>query len=95
MEYSSDFDLDLEYGELHEEITRKILVGDLRIEVKTDRQAHMTGNVAIETRCRGKPSGISITTADFLCGQTGEGLWSHQKANINLVADFVSSLPSR
>jgi hypothetical protein len=38
---------------------------------------------------------VMVTTADPLCGQTGEGLWSHQKANINLVADFVSSLPSR
>jgi hypothetical protein len=34
-------------------------------EVKCDRLAHKTGNLAVEYRCRDKPSGISTTTADY------------------------------
>jgi hypothetical protein len=39
---------------------------DLRttIESKADRQTLTTGNIAIEFRCSGKPSGISTTEAD-------------------------------
>ena len=33
-------------------------------EVKRDRLVSRTGNVAIETACYGKPSGISVTKAD-------------------------------
>ena len=36
-----------------------------KIEVKSDRQAPLTGNMAIEYECRNKPSGINATTADF------------------------------
>lgn len=35
------------------------------IEVKSDKQASLTGNLAIEYECNKKPSGISTTTADF------------------------------
>jgi uncharacterized protein (DUF3820 family) len=35
------------------------------IEVKSDRQASQTGNLAIEYECNGKPSGINKTTADY------------------------------
>jgi hypothetical protein len=34
-------------------------------EVKKDRVTKRTGNIAIEFECRNKPSGISITTADY------------------------------
>jgi hypothetical protein len=34
-----------------------------------------------------------MVTADPLYGQTGDEPWSHEKANINLVADFIASLP--
>ena len=34
-------------------------------EVKSDRMACRTGNVAIETRCNGIPSGITSTEADY------------------------------
>lgn len=37
----------------------------VRWEVKSDRMACRTGNVAIETRCNGLPSGISSTEADY------------------------------
>jgi len=34
-------------------------------EVKSDRMACRTGNVAIETQCNGVPSGITSTEADY------------------------------
>lgn len=34
-------------------------------EVKVDRKAKNSGNIAIEYECNGKPSGISTTEADF------------------------------
>ena len=36
-----------------------------KIEVKSDRQAGKTGNMAIEYECNGKPSGITTTEADY------------------------------
>lgn len=36
----------------------------ITFEVKNDLMAHKTGNVAIEYECRGKPSGLTTTTAD-------------------------------
>jgi hypothetical protein len=36
---------------------------------------------------------VVVATADSLHGQTGEGPWKHEKAIINLVADFIASLP--
>jgi CubicO group peptidase (beta-lactamase class C family) len=38
---------------------------------------------------------VVVATADPLYGQHGEGLWQFEKANLNLVADFVASLPDR
>lgn len=35
-------------------------------EVKNDLMAAKTGNAAIEYECRGKPSGIAVTKADYL-----------------------------
>ena len=34
-------------------------------EIKTDAKAASTGNVAIEIACNGKPSGLTMSTADF------------------------------
>jgi hypothetical protein len=36
-----------------------------KIEVKSDRQASTTGNMAIEYECKNKPSGLSATKADY------------------------------
>lgn len=38
---------------------------DTKIEVKSDRQASFTGNIAIEYECNNKPSGLTSTTADY------------------------------
>jgi len=35
------------------------------VEVKCDRKAHSTGNLAIEFECSGKPSGVAATKADY------------------------------
>jgi hypothetical protein len=37
----------------------------ITIEVKSDRQASWTGNLAIEYECKDKPSGITSSTADY------------------------------
>jgi CubicO group peptidase (beta-lactamase class C family) len=37
---------------------------------------------------------VLVVTADPLYGQTGDGPWRHERANLNLVADFIASLPS-
>jgi hypothetical protein len=37
---------------------------------------------------------VIVVTADPLYGQTGKQPWNHEKANINLVANFVNALPS-
>jgi len=34
-------------------------------EIKTDIYPRDTGNIVVEFECRGKPSGISVTTADY------------------------------
>jgi hypothetical protein len=61
-EYSKGFDLDLKFGKLGEEFVRDMQVGNKKIEVKTERDIwKTTGNIAIELRYRGNPSGLSTT----------------------------------
>jgi len=59
-----NFDIDIEYGRQGENYLLDILETK-RIEVKTDRIAHITGNVAVEYRYKGRPSGIATTEADY------------------------------
>ena len=61
-EYAKGFDLDLKFGKLGEEFVRDMQVGNTKIEVKTERDIwKTTGNIAIELRYKGEPSGISTT----------------------------------
>ena len=62
---TNKFDIDLAYGLGVENKLLEALKGD-KIEVKAER-AHWqrTGNIAIETFSRGKPSGINVTEADY------------------------------
>jgi len=60
-----NFDIDLRYGHDGEKLVHSLLSGGYKVEVKTDRLAHSTGNLAIEYKCRGKWSGISTTQADW------------------------------
>ena len=63
--YCKGFDIDLEFGKMGEEFTQKVFEGNSKVEVKTERDIwEKTGNIAIEMRCKGKPSGISTTESD-------------------------------
>lgn len=64
MKFNSDFKFDLELGQKMEHGLADILANK-RIEAKSDYIAHRTGNIAIEYECRGKPSGIAVTEADY------------------------------
>jgi len=60
--YCKGFDLDLEFGKMGEEFVEEVFEGNSKIEVKTERDIwKSTGNIAIEIRCSGKPSGLSTT----------------------------------
>ena len=66
MDFNSDFKYDLKVGQVAEKYLSEIL-GNKKVEVKNDLQAHLTGNVFIEYFSRGKLSGISISEAEFYC----------------------------
>ena len=55
------YDIDLKFGEKNEDSLEKILRFG-KIEVKTERDIwKTTGNIAIEIRYKGEPSGLSTT----------------------------------
>ena len=63
-EVQQKFDHDLEFGKLGEDFVKNFQNENTKIEVKTERDIwKTTGNIAIEIRCRGKKSGISVTEA--------------------------------
>lgn len=72
----SGFDIDLREGEAREAALAKALskVGYL-IEHKSDHKARATGNVFIEYRQKGRPSGIQVTTADFWAIEFDTNAW--------------------
>lgn len=63
MDTRAQFDKDRIYGEEGENLLGRILHD--KIEVKRERKAAFTGNLAVEYRCRGKKSGIGVTTAKW------------------------------
>ncbi len=79
--YQPDFDVDYRRGMVGEDLVNTFLesVAGSTVEVKTDYRAWCTGNLYIETeqeiRDEWRPSGLSISKADFYCfaGPTGEG----------------------
>ena len=59
------FDIDLRIGEEYEDSLAKILSLE-KVEVKTEIDKWKeTGNIAVEIRCRGKLSGLSVTEASY------------------------------
>ena len=63
---NTKFDLDLKFGEEYEQGLEKLFKTKGKIEVKTERDKWIeTGNIAIEIRCRGKKSGLSVTESDW------------------------------
>jgi len=65
MKYSSSFYYDLEFAETSEDWVKELFSDGFKIEVKSDRMAHKTGNIYIEVYSRGKESGISTTIAHY------------------------------
>ena len=62
---TNKFDIDLQYGQVREKRLADMLSND-KIEVKTERDIwKTTGNIAIEYKCKGKPSGIAVTEAKW------------------------------
>ena len=66
--YCKEYDLhvkeDILFGKLGEKFTEQLFEGNTKIEIKTERDIwKTTNNIAIEMRCKGKPSGISTTEA--------------------------------
>jgi len=66
MEYNSDFRYDLKVGQVAEQALASIFENK-KVEVKRDLKAKVTGNLFIEFESRGKPSGITVSEADFWC----------------------------
>jgi hypothetical protein len=64
MYYNNDFSHDLLVGNIAEEYLGSVL-SEKKIEVKYDKIALETGRVFVEFECRGNPSGITTTEADF------------------------------
>lgn len=58
------FDLDLQAGEDWEDFFENIVASG-KVECKRDRKVRLTGNIYIEYRCFGKPSGLSVTEAEW------------------------------
>lgn len=71
--YQPDFDIDLRLGQQAELFVKDITdsFANGQVEVKRDAKAATTGNIYIETQCRGRdgvwrPSGLSTTKAGML-----------------------------
>ena len=59
------FDLDLQYGQVREDMVAEMLQG-CKIEVKSERDLwQKTGNIAVEYESYGKPSGIMATESEY------------------------------
>jgi hypothetical protein len=74
------------------------IVLNLGIEVKCDLRSGDTGNVAIETSCNGKPSGITASTSMFwvVVIPTGQfaGSWWVPAAQLRLTVSERKSIPA-
>ena len=64
MKHNYNFEYDLEFGQEGEGIIADMFENK-KIEVKRDNWVGRTGNIAIEYKSRGKPSGIATTQADY------------------------------
>jgi len=68
------FDLDLMDGQAREDALARLLM-KTRVEVKSDERCRETGHVFVEFSSRGKPSGISTTTADWWAIEFNKDCW--------------------
>jgi hypothetical protein len=66
MSHRAKFDVDLQFGQEGERWLTWLGTDQAKVEVKTERDTWAkTGNAVFEYECRGKPSGIAITEADY------------------------------
>ncbi len=91
------FDLDLEYGQVREDVVSEMLQ-DKKIEVKSERGMWMdTGNICIEYQSYGKPSGIAATEADYwfhnLC--IGEDIFATLVFKVDNLKKIIDNLDSK
>ena len=76
---NNKFDIDLDFGKITEKKLADAFEGKGKLEVKTERwegkptQWKKTENIAIEIRCRGKLSGLSITEAKLWIHMLDDG----------------------
>jgi len=91
------FDLDLEYGQVREDVVSEMLQNK-KIEVKSERGMWMdTGNICIEYQSYGKPSGIAATEADYwfhnLC--IGEDIFATLVFKVDNLKKIIDNLDSK
>lgn len=65
--YAPDYDIRVDFarGEIAENKLATLLGEGATIEVKTDFRCQDTGNIYFEYKCKGKPSGLATTKADW------------------------------
>ena len=90
------FDIDLQYGEVREDKIADMLTNK-KIEVKSERDLwQKTGNICIEYKSWGKPSGIDATESDYwfhnLC--IGDDEYCTLVFNTNTLKKIVKRLDS-
>ncbi len=70
------FDIDLRFGQAREGAFGRILAlhGDA-IEIKSDQKCRRTRNLFVEIRQKGRPSGLSVTTADYYTFEYDDDCW--------------------
>lgn len=68
------FDIDLRDGVAREDVLAHVL-GKVTIEHKRDYKCQQTGNLFVEYRQHGRPSGISISTAEYWAFEYAETCW--------------------
>lgn len=68
------FDLDLRHGQAREQALVHELLGS-RVEVKSDARCRHTGNLFVEYRHRGVPSGVSATIAQRWAFEYDDDCW--------------------
>ena len=79
------------------DILARIKGNDYTFEVKEDFMTCKTGNVALEFECRGKPSGIQTSQADFyvykIHGKNGIHYYLFKKENLlKMISNEVSRI---
>ena len=64
MEFCNDFNYDLKFGQIGEDIIAEIF-STKKVEVKRDKWICKSGNIAVEFKSRNKPSGLATSEAHY------------------------------